>query len=194
MLSSDLTDSLSRRALLGGAFAQMVLVAGTVTFFSYSWTTDILHALTGEKRPAGSSSGGSSTENEPVDLSGLDALFEKAAASEPGWQSIRLSLPNASDGPGTFALDRGNRTRPDLRSALILDRTGEVVGSQTYADNTAARNARLWIRWIHTGEAGGWLGQTLAGVAALAGCVLVYTGWMLAWRRFQAWRARDATE
>ena len=37
---------------------------------------------------------------------------------------------------------------------------------------------------------GGWIGQTIAGVASFAGVMLVWTGLMLSWRRFVAWRAR----
>ncbi len=28
----------------------------------------------------------------------------------------------------------------------------------------------LWLRWIHTGEAGGIVGQTIAGLATLVSC------------------------
>ena len=88
-------------------------------------------------------------------------------------------------------MDRGNGFRPDLRSTLVLHReTGKVVKRETYADLGKAQSTRIWIRWLHTGEAGGWAGQTLAGIASLAGCFLVYTGWMLSWKRFQTWLVR----
>ncbi len=43
-----------------------------------------------------------------------------------------------------------------------------------------------------TGEAFGLLGQTIAGLVSAGGCVLVYTGLALSWRRFFAWRRRLA--
>jgi uncharacterized iron-regulated membrane protein len=50
------------------------------------------------------------------------------------------------------------------------------------------------VRPVHTGEAGGVIGQTLAGIASLAGVVLVWTGLALTWRRFRnRWLRRAAT-
>lgn len=177
----------------------LFLVVGTATFFSYSWTGDILYALSGEERPQSSSarggeSGGRQKAAAAVNFEGLNALWAKAAASAPGWKSLTLRLSERPGAPVTFLLDRGNGARPDLRSTLVLDRkSGAVVRSETPADIGPARNARSWIRWIHTGEAGGIVGQTLAGVASLAACMLVYTGWMLSWRRFRAWQERRRT-
>jgi uncharacterized iron-regulated membrane protein len=49
----------------------------------------------------------------------------------------------------------------------------------------------MWFRFLHTGEAGGWPGQTLAGLASAGAAVLVYTGLSLALRRLFGWRARQ---
>ena len=175
----------------------LFLIAGTAVFFSYSWGSDILYALTGEERPAprGRASEGASAKGDPTPPSfeGLDALWHKATALEPDWRIVTMRLEQRSN--ISFILDRGSGFRPDLRSTLVLDRrTGAVVRHSKYSDNSKAQNARSWIRWLHTGEAGGLVGQTLAGVASLAACLLVYTGWMLSWRRFQSWRARQPRE
>ena len=174
--------------------APLFLVVGTAAFFSYSWPSGILYALTGEEKPRSSARGGGGSREKPAapaSFAGLNDLWEKAAASAPGWKSITLRLSERPGAPVTFSLDRGNGARPDLRSTLTLDRkSGAVVRLETPADIGAARNARSWIRWLHTGEAGGFAGQTLAGAASLAACLLVYTGWMLSWRRFRAWRER----
>jgi uncharacterized iron-regulated membrane protein len=53
---------------------------------------------------------------------------------------------------------------------------------------------RTWLRFIHTGEAGGFVGQTIAGIASAGACVLVWTGLALSWRRFQAWRGRRGAQ
>ena len=175
----------------------LFLIAGTAVFFSYSWGSDILYALTGEERPAprGRASEGASAKGDPTPPSfeGLDALWHKATALEPDWRIVTMRLEQRSN--ISFILDRGSGFRPDLRSTLVLDRRDrcrraalEVLGQ------FKAQNARSWIRWLHTGEAGGLVGQTLAGVASLAACLLVYTGWMLSWRRFQSWRARQPRE
>lgn len=171
----------------------LFLVVATATFFSYSWTSDILYALTGEQRPqrGGSSGGKANRQVAPPSFDGLDALLGQAEAAEPDWKIATLRLSENPSAPVTFTLDRGNGFRPDLRSTLVLHReTGKVLSHETYADMGSAQSARIWIRWLHTGEAGGLAGQTLAGLASLGACFLVYTGWMLSWRRFRAWRKR----
>lgn len=177
----------------------LFIVAGTAVFFSYSWSSDLLYAVTGEERSAssgrgrggGAASPGQESE-EPPGFAGLDALWKTAVAIEPDWRLITMRIPERPQAPVSFTLDRGNGFRPDLRTTVVLDRsTGKVVRQVEYADNPKAANARSWIRWLHTGEAGGLAGQTLAGIVSLAACFLVYTGWMLSWRRFQAWRTRN---
>ena len=177
----------------------LFIVAGTAVFFSYSWSSDLLYAVTGEERsapggrgPRGGSAGNGQEQESTPDFTGLDALWQQAAGLEPNWKLITIRLSERPQAPVSFTLDRGNGFRPDLRTTVLLDRrTSEVVRRVEYADNPKAANARSWIRWLHTGEAGGIVGQTLAGIVSLAACFLVYTGWMLSWRRFQAWRARN---
>ena len=172
----------------------LFIVVATGSFFSYSWTTDILYALTGEERAQGRRGGpaqGPEDSTQPPNFDELDELFEKATAVEPDWKIATIRLPEKQAAPVAFSMDRGNGFRPDLRSTLVLHRTtGKIVQRETYADMGRAQIARTWIRWLHTGEAGGLAGQTLAGIVSLAACFLVYTGWMLSWRRFQAWRKR----
>ena len=52
------------------------------------------------------------------------------------------------------------------------------------------RRLRTWLRFAHTGEVYGLVGQTIAGVVSFGGAVLMYTGLALAFRRFLAWRLR----
>ncbi|ATC64831.1 peptidase [Nibricoccus aquaticus] len=62
--------------------------------------------------------------------------------------------------------------------------TGEVLKREGYADLSTARQIRSWTRYLHTGQALGWPGQLIAGLACLGGCFLVYTGFALSYRRF----------
>lgn len=64
--------------------------------------------------------------------------------------------------------------------------TAEIIRSETFGELSPARRIRTWTRFLHTGEALGWWGQLLAGLACLGGCFLVYTGFALSWRRFFA--------
>jgi flavodoxin len=78
---------------------------------------------------------------------------------------------------------------PFARSQLTLNRANaEVVKWEPYAENSTGRKLRTWFRGLHTGEAFGLLGQTIAGLASLGGCFLVWTGLAMAWRRFRYWR------
>lgn len=71
--------------------------------------------------------------------------------------------------------------------------TGEILKREGYGDQSPGRQLRTWTRFLHTGQALGMAGQLVAGLACLGGCVLVYTGFALAIRRFFAWRKKQAT-
>ncbi len=62
--------------------------------------------------------------------------------------------------------------------------TGEVLETKTFADNSLGQQLRIWVRYLHTGEALGWPGQFVAALACFAGLMLVWTGFALTWRRF----------
>ena len=55
-----------------------------------------------------------------------------------------------------------------------------------FTDQSPGVQARRWVRFLHTGEALGLAGQTLAGLASAAAALLVWTGLSLALRRFHA--------
>ncbi|ABF92199.1 PepSY-associated TM helix domain protein [Myxococcus xanthus DK 1622] len=71
--------------------------------------------------------------------------------------------------------------------------SGEVAKQETYADYNSGRKLRTWLRFLHTGEALGLMGQLVAAIASLGGVFLVYTGFALSWRRFFS-RRRTNTE
>jgi flavodoxin len=78
------------------------------------------------------------------------------------------------------------------RSQLTLNQSSaETVKWEPYAAASTGRKLRVWVRGLHTGEALGIIGQTIAGLASLGGCFLVWTGVAMAWRRFR-YRKRDA--
>ena len=170
----------------------LVIVVATGTFFYYSWPSSLVYWITGEERPqrASRSAPGDSEEPPPPDdYEGMDALVLAALEEEPAWNLATFRFAPHPEAPVTVTLDRSPwGTRVDQRTTLVMDRaTATVLGED--APGRASR-ARTWIRWLHTGEAFGFVGQTIAGIASLAGCFLVYTGWSLSWRRFVAWRQR----
>lgn len=140
-----------------------------------------------------------------------DALFAAAQKQVPDWKTITLRASNANPGApreesrssrtsGTDLRASGSAAQAatfTIREASSWPRTatttltlnpfnGEVLRRSGYADLNAAQQTRSWTRFLHTGEAVGWIGQLLAGLACLGGIFLVYTGFALSWRRFFA--------
>jgi uncharacterized iron-regulated membrane protein len=127
-------------------------------------------------------------------LDGIDKLWARAEQQIDGWRSITLRLPNSTDAPISFTIDSGNGGQPQKRAQLTLDRrTGEVVLWEPFSNQTTGRQLRSFLRFAHTGEVGGFIGQTIAGIASAGSAVLVWTGLALAFRRFLAWRTRRLT-
>jgi uncharacterized iron-regulated membrane protein len=95
----------------------------------------------------------------------------------------------------SFSIEEGRFLNRFARSSLTLDaKTGEVTKWEPYAAASAGRQARSWMRFLHTGESLGIFGQIVAALASLGGSVLAVTGIALALRRFLAWRARRRAE
>jgi uncharacterized iron-regulated membrane protein len=179
----------------------LIVVSGAV--ISYPWASDLLYRALGETPPPrGGRQGNATADARRVERSqsaerttdpfaGLGRVLARAQTQVPGWQTIVMRLPEA-DGSVNVTVDTARgAVRPDHRSQLVLDRrTGEVLRFEPYSSQSPARRLRGWLRWVHTGEAGGVWGQTLAGVASAGAALLVWTGLAMAWRRVRAWQQR----
>lgn len=127
-----------------------------------------------------------------VPRASLDALAQAAMAAEPDWSLLTISLPEPDESSVSIAVAGGNTYRPDRKTTLITDaNTAAVLENRDYASLSTARQIRAWVRFGHTGEVFGLMGQLLATIVTAAGAVLVWTGIALSWRRFRAWRARS---
>ena len=80
--------------------------------------------------------------------------------------------------------DFGSLPQSGTRQLYLDPYTGTVLKREGYADYDAGRRLRLWLRFLHTGEALGTPGRYLAAIACLVGILLVWTGFALSWRRF----------
>jgi uncharacterized iron-regulated membrane protein len=178
---------------------------------SYAWANRLVYGAFGERPPAvapagapGSAAGGapgatgSATMGTPTaeppsapSLAGIDTLVARAGQRMPGWRSLTLTIPRTPAAPATFTLDGGMGGEPQKRAELQLDRaTGREVRWQPFSSLTRGRRVRSILRFAHTGEVLGPLGQTIAGIATLGAAFLVYTGLALTLRRFLKWRRR----
>jgi uncharacterized iron-regulated membrane protein/flavodoxin len=187
-----------------GFWSSGVLVVLTLTaaVMSYPWANDLLYTLTGSEPPPRAQGpgpgpqaqqrrgGGEARERKP--MASFDAFFARAEQQAPGWLMMMMRLPPRVDGPVTMLIQEPSAPHMFARSQLTLDRTSpEVIKWEPYVTASTGRKLRLWVRGLHTGEAFGLVGQTVAGLASLGGCFLVWTGFAMAWRRFR-YRKREA--
>ena len=176
----------------------------TAAVMSYPWANDLLYTLTGNEPPPRAQAtspvaqgpqrrgAGDSRERKPV--ASFDALLARAEKQSPGWIMMMMRLPPRSDGPITLLIQQPTAPHIFARSQLQLDRSAaEIVKWEPYAAASTGRKLRVWVRGLHTGEALGFASQTVAGLASLGGCFLVWTGFAMAWRRFR-YRKRDAED
>ncbi len=105
-----------------------------------------------------------------------DTLFERAENFVPRVQSVILNLP-LKNNEANFNLFKGRYWNGFARSILTLNaETGETIKFEDYGDQNSGRQLRSWIRFTHTGETGGFIGQLIGFLACIGGAVLVYTG------------------
>jgi uncharacterized iron-regulated membrane protein/flavodoxin len=186
-----------------GFWSSAVLITLTLTaaVMSYPWANDLLYTLTGSEPPPrraegpggdGPAARGRGQRGEAraaAPMASFDILMARAQEQVPGWVMIMLRFQPRGDGPVTASILGPDAFHPFQRSQLTLSRaTGDVMKWEPYASNSTGRKLRTWVRALHTGEAFGFAGQTVAGLASLGGCFLVWTGLAMAWRRFRSWR------
>ncbi len=130
---------------------------------------------------------GDAPKSAEVSFAGIDPAWKRAETQVPSWRTIALRVPANARAPLVFTIDSGDGGRPDLRAQLTLKRgSGDLVKWEPFSANSAGRRLRSWIRFSHTGEAGGIPGETIAAIASLGACFLVWTGISLAIRRLWA--------
>ena len=181
-----------------GFWSSSVLVVLTMSaaVMSYPWANDLLYTLTGSESPprsqgsvpAGQATRRSLSEEPQARRPGasFDVFLARAQKQMPEWATIMIRLPARGDGPVTVSLQEAQPPHPFARSQLTLDHpTGEVVKWEPYSASSPGRKLRIYLRGLHTGEGLGFIGQTIAGLASLGGCFLVWTGLAMAWRRFR---------
>ncbi len=177
-----------------GVWSAPVLAILTLTAMpiSYRWAGDALYRLTGTPLPAAGAPPAATPAVVPPPPAGaarLDAaaLVHAIATRHPEWQQMTFRLPTnpLPAGPLQVTLKESNRWPRTATTTLQIDPfTGGSLQVEAFEDLSGGRRLRTWTRFLHTGEALGWIGQAVAGLASLAGVVLAYTGLALSFRRF----------
>jgi uncharacterized iron-regulated membrane protein len=164
---------------------------------SYPWATNLLFRLARSEPPPLRAATGprpSPSKESSFIPQDIDRLWTMAEQRLPGWKTVNVRFETSPSAPLTFSIEQGLRGRPDLRSQLTLDpKTGELVRWESFASFSLGRQLRSWARFVHTGEAGGAPGQTIAALASAGAALLVCTGFALAWRRFRERKRRGQT-
>jgi uncharacterized iron-regulated membrane protein len=202
----------------------LAVIVGSSVVFSYTWANDLVYRSVGEQPPVRGVARGSDSRRpadirgeraavanrertlvrdaadagQDAALAStvpLETVFERAAAQVGDWQTITLTLPQAASSGVRIAIDAGNGGQPQHRHNVTLDaRSGEVKDWAPFSSQSTGQKARTLIRFLHTGEALGVVGQTIAGLVSLTSLVMVWTGLALAYRRLVApWRVRRAS-
>jgi len=168
------------------ALLPLIVVVSTATIFHFDWVNEALYEIYDEepaKRPK--------REVLPILLDGeisYETLFEVAKQhstenSSLQWYSMWLEFGRV-EGQLRFYIDPSIGNAPENAYALFLDvNNAKVTRVQKYIDWTPGGRAWTVARYLHTGEHYGVVGQSIAGLASLAACFLVYTGFLLSWRR-----------
>ena len=183
----------------------VIVLSGVI--ISYPWASRLMYAAVGEEAPVRrgpGGGGGPAAETEGLVLRGeamsVAALIESAAVEAPRWRTARITLPVENAAQLQLTLDEGNGQQAGARTNFVLDRaTGAIVSQQSGLAATTGARLRGWMRFAHTGQVYGIVGQTIAGLASLAAIMLVYTGISLGIRRLvrmqrQAAKARRSAQ
>lgn len=167
----------------------LVVIISTATVFNYSWANSLVYRLAGEEPPVrGSASNAETPAPAPVSRLPYAELVDTAKSYSEDWRTITLAIPDTNAISANLTLDEGDGGQPQKRHVLTLDvSNGEVVNWAPFNSQTAGAQARRWVRFLHTGEALGLIGQTIAGIASFAAILMVWTGLALALRRLLRW-------
>lgn len=159
------------------------IIALTGAILAYGWMTALLYLATGSVPPRVSKTTQAQSRKHKTAVapgeSGvpLEQILENAGREGAGWQSIRIAPPNPADARISAEVDYADGGRPDRQVGMVFDReTGAVVRLTTFSSISLGQRLRAFTKYVHTGEAGGAAGETIAGLTALACCFLVWTG------------------
>jgi uncharacterized iron-regulated membrane protein len=174
------------------ALLPLVLIVVSGVTISYPWAKSAVYGIYGEAAPSGGRTGPGGGATGPVDTTGLQPVLDRAIAFDPDWRQITLEFPKGEGKPKvTAVVDTGTGRQPARQTTLtynLADATQAAPARQ--GARSPGQRAWLYLRFLHTGEVYGILGQTVAGLASLAVAVLVWTGLALAWRRLVQPRLR----
>jgi uncharacterized iron-regulated membrane protein len=186
------TRSWNQHNVIGFWMAPFLLViALTGVIMSYAWAANVLYRMTGNEPPAASKmEERPKTEQKTEKKANYDMLLEKAKAQVPDWTAISMRLPKGGNSVNISIEQKNVGATPNRSQLVVNSSSGETIKWEPASAQNEGRKLRTLARYLHTGEAGGILGQTIALLAACGAMVLVWTGLSMALIRFFPGKSR----
>ena len=123
-----------------------------------------------------------------------DAVLALARQQAPDAETYTLQLPKEPTGSIRVAVLRPGAITENATDEVYLDQfSGQVIGSQTYAQRPVGQRIRGLFKPVHTGAIFGWPSKLLALVIGLLGATFPITGtimWLNRRRKSQRQQAR----
>lgn len=170
----------------------LTLLVLTGVIMAYPWANAQLFRLAGSPLPARNGDGANPRRHSSAGSvlpAHLEQAFALATNGVQDWQTATLRLPASGRGLN-FIVDRSDGGHPEKRQQVLIDPAAlRVLHQEPFAALSRGQQWRSWVRFVHTGEAGGWWGETLAVLTACGAMILSLTGLALALNRWQRWRA-----
>ena len=176
----------------------LAIIVFSGSAIGYRWVTNGIYFAFGENPPRQSTITSQSdvtdaNVNEQRHYASYQPMFDQANIDAQLWNAITLRMPADNAERVLLLVDRGTGRQPSKQYELAFDReNGGLVERTGYPAYSPARKFGRWLRFAHTGEVYGFLGQTIAGIAAAGAVVLVWTGLAMAWRRFQNTQSKQS--
>lgn len=163
----------------------LFILAFTAIFFSFKWPGQTLKQYVSTQSTEMTKPVALAMEQKSL-LLPIDKQLDTVKTHYPQWQNIQFSLDNVQTSSKIYNVDNGNGGEPQKRVSVLIDGfNGELIEEMKFEQKSTYSKLRSYIRFGHTGEVFGILGQTIAGIASLLACLLVYTGVMLSWKRYK---------
>jgi uncharacterized iron-regulated membrane protein len=164
----------------------VLVVTGVI--MAYPWANALLFRLAGSPVPVRSAIRENLRHHTNVVPGHLDEAIAQAVSGVDGWQCAAFRL-SPSKGKLNITVDRGDGGQPQKREQVFVDTSAPQVLRRVPFDAMSRRQQwRSWVRFAHTGEAGGWWGESIALVTALGAVMLSITGFLLSLARLRRLR------
>ena len=172
----------------------LIVLAATGVVISFGWGHDLVFRAAGESPPQFRDFRMMAVPVPAVPPAapdtprlGLDAIHARLLREFPTAESIAYTLPADLRAPRPLDV-AVFEPAPFATAGRVMTYVdpfrGDVLSATRFSDRSAGLQARVWVRFLHTGEAFGLTGKIIAAAATAASLVLVWTGFALSWRRF----------